>query len=97
MLQFDVCCKAIDQNFDSGCDRYAILHLDSLMKVLCASTRTTNTNIRRISLSSCLQIIIATNSPIRMKFQNFLTDNGQTGGRQNQLLNTLRMHVGNKG
>ena len=46
MLQFDVCCKAIDQNFDSGCDRYAILRLDSLMKVLCASTRTTNANIR---------------------------------------------------
>ena len=84
MLHCVVCCKAIDQNFDSGCDRYAILHLDSLMKVLCASTRTTNTNIRRISsLSLCLQIIIATNLPIRMKFQNFfMTNNGQTGGRQ---------------
>ena len=23
-LQFDVCCKAIGQNFDCGCDRYAI-------------------------------------------------------------------------
>ena len=31
MLQFDVCCKAIDQNFDCGCDRCAILHLDSLI------------------------------------------------------------------
>ena len=27
--QFDVCCKAIDQNFDCGCDRCAILRLDS--------------------------------------------------------------------
>ena len=33
VLQFDVCCKAIDQNFDCGCDRCAILRLDSLMKV----------------------------------------------------------------
>ena len=33
MLQFDVCCKGIDQNFDRGCDRYAILHLDSLPEV----------------------------------------------------------------
>ena len=99
MLQFDVCCKAIGQNFDSGCDRYAILHLDSLMKVLCVSIRTTNTNIWQISsLSSCSQIIIATNLPIRMKFQNFLrqTTNGQTGDGQNQLLNPLRMW-GNKG
>ena len=31
MLQFDVCCKAIDQNFNCGCDRCAILCLDSLM------------------------------------------------------------------
>ena len=30
-LKFDVCCKAIDQNFDRGCDRYAILRLDSLL------------------------------------------------------------------
>ena len=30
MLQFDVCCKGIDQNFDCGCDRYAISRLDSL-------------------------------------------------------------------
>ena len=30
-LQFDVCCKAIDQNFDCGCDRYAILRLDWLL------------------------------------------------------------------
>ena len=30
MLQFDVCCKAIDQNFDCGCDHYAILRLDTL-------------------------------------------------------------------
>ena len=34
MLQFDVCCKAIDQNFDCGCDRCAILRLDSLTAVL---------------------------------------------------------------
>ena len=26
MLQFDVCCKAIDQNFDCSFDRYAILY-----------------------------------------------------------------------
>ena len=31
MLQFDGCCKAIDQNFDCGCDRCAILRLDSLI------------------------------------------------------------------
>ena len=31
MLQFDVCCKAIDQNFDCGCDRCIILRLDSLV------------------------------------------------------------------
>ena len=31
MFQFDVCCKAIDQNFDCGCDRCAILRLDSLV------------------------------------------------------------------
>ena len=31
VLQFDVCCKAIDQNFDCGCDRCAILCLDSLL------------------------------------------------------------------
>ena len=30
MLQLDVCCNAIDQNFDCGCDRCAILRLDSL-------------------------------------------------------------------
>ena len=33
-LQFDVCCKAIDQKFDYGCDGYTILHcyhLDSLL------------------------------------------------------------------
>ena len=29
MLQFDVCCKAIEQNFDCGFDRCAILRLDS--------------------------------------------------------------------
>ena len=27
VLQFDVCCKAIDQNFDCGCDCYTTLHL----------------------------------------------------------------------
>ena len=32
-LEFDVCCKAINQNFDCGCDHCAILHLDSLTKV----------------------------------------------------------------
>jgi len=32
VLQFDVCCKGIDQNFDCGCDRYAILRLDSLVR-----------------------------------------------------------------
>ena len=31
VLQFDVCCKAVDQNLDCGCDRCAILHLDSLI------------------------------------------------------------------
>ena len=31
MLQFDLCCMAIDQNFDCGCDRCAILRLDSLV------------------------------------------------------------------
>ena len=31
MLQFDVCCKAIDQTFNCGCDRCAILGLDSLI------------------------------------------------------------------
>ena len=31
VLQFDVCCKAIDQNSDCGCDRCAILCLDSLL------------------------------------------------------------------
>ena len=42
------------------------------MKVLCASTRTTNANIRQLSsLSLCLQI---TNSPVRMKF--LMTDDG---------------------
>ena len=30
MLQFDVCYKAVDQNFDCGCDRCAIVRLDSL-------------------------------------------------------------------
>ena len=30
-LQLDVCCKATDQNFDCGCDRYTILRLDSLI------------------------------------------------------------------
>ena len=30
MLQFDVCCKATNQNFDCGCDHCAILRLDSL-------------------------------------------------------------------
>ena len=30
VLQFDVCYKAIDQNFECGCDRHAILRLDSL-------------------------------------------------------------------
>ena len=30
-LQFDVRCEAIDQNFDCGCDCYAILRLDSLL------------------------------------------------------------------
>ena len=33
MLQFDVCYKAIDQNFDCRCDRYAILCLDTLLEV----------------------------------------------------------------
>ena len=33
MLQFDVCCKDIDQNFDCGCDRCAILRLDSLITI----------------------------------------------------------------
>ena len=32
MLQFDVCCKNIDQNFDCGCDCCAILRLDSLLE-----------------------------------------------------------------
>ena len=32
-LQFDVCCKTIDQNFGCGCDRYATLLLDSLTLV----------------------------------------------------------------
>ena len=31
MLQFDVCCKAIDQNFNCGCDGYPILRLDLLL------------------------------------------------------------------
>ena len=31
VLQFDVCWKAIDQNFNCGCDRCAILRLDSLV------------------------------------------------------------------
>ena len=35
MLQFDVCCKANDQNFDCGCDRCTILRLDSLIGVRC--------------------------------------------------------------
>ena len=26
VLQFDVCCKGTDQNFNCGCDRYTILH-----------------------------------------------------------------------
>ena len=30
VLQFDVYCKAIDQKFDCGCDRYVVLRLDSL-------------------------------------------------------------------
>ena len=34
VLQFDVCCKAIGQNFDCGCDRYTFLHLDLLVIVL---------------------------------------------------------------
>ena len=33
-LQFDVCCKAIDQNCDCGCDRHSILCLNSL-RILC--------------------------------------------------------------
>ena len=32
VLQFDVYCKATDQNFDCGCDRCAILRLDSLLR-----------------------------------------------------------------
>ena len=35
-FQFDVCCQAIDQNFRCGCDRYAILRLDSLVVTLTA-------------------------------------------------------------
>ena len=31
MLQFDVRCKAVD---DCGCDRYAILRLDSLLEAV---------------------------------------------------------------
>ena len=31
-VQFDVCREAIDQNFNCGCDRYAILRLDSLLE-----------------------------------------------------------------
>ena len=38
VLQFDVCCKAIDQNFDCGCDRCAILRLDSLLIAALQST-----------------------------------------------------------
>ena len=30
VLQFDVCFKAVHQNFDCGCNRYAILRLDLL-------------------------------------------------------------------
>ena len=37
MLQFDVCYEAIDQNFDCGCDRCAILRLDSLRRVALAA------------------------------------------------------------
>ena len=32
LLQFDVCCKVIDQNFDFGCDHCASLCLDSLLQ-----------------------------------------------------------------
>ena len=34
VLQFDVCCKAIDQSFDCGCNRCKILRLDSLEEAL---------------------------------------------------------------
>ena len=33
VVQFDGCCKAIDQNFDCGCDRCEILRLDSLLQL----------------------------------------------------------------
>ena len=33
VLQVDVCCGAIDQKFDCGCDCYAILHLHLLLVV----------------------------------------------------------------
>ena len=33
-LHFDVRCKAIDQNFDCGCDSYGILRLDTLLMLL---------------------------------------------------------------
>jgi len=32
-LQFDMCCKATDQNHNCGCHLYAILRLDSLLAI----------------------------------------------------------------
>ena len=36
-LHFDVCCKVIDQIFDCGCDRYAILRLAWTSYCICRS------------------------------------------------------------
>ena len=62
-LQFDVCCEAVDQNFDCGCDCYAILHLDSLLLLQWWSLvpSPTNTSI------CCLQYLLAVLEGLRMR------------------------------
>ena len=61
MLQFDVCCKAIDQNFDCGCDRCAILRLDSLAMVM---------NVRLAAAGSCSFPTVQKRCQLRVASEN---------------------------
>ena len=50
VLQFDVCCKAIDQNFDCGCVHCAIWRLDSLLYFVVSVQHDMNQSVRVIKL-----------------------------------------------
>ena len=53
VLQFDVCCKAVDQNFNCGCDHCAILRLDSL-PIYCYIDKT----LAAYYYNSCIELTV---------------------------------------